>query len=172
LKAPLDGRRETDAVFQGDDWAVRLTGYAAPERVAPGRDLGVALRWEPEGPSPEGTDYTVFLHLRDASGRTVANADATPTWFTPLPTSRWSQEGQPVWDAHALNLPASLSPGDYDLVTGWYNWRTGERLPVRDAAGNALGDEYVLGSVSIDRRAAPAPDLCCLYSAECCASQE
>jgi hypothetical protein len=106
------------------------------------------------------------------AGRTVVNADATPTWFTPLPTSQWPQGGQPIWDAHALGLPASLSSGRYDLVVGWYDWRTGKRLMVRDAEGNASGDEYVLGSVLIDRGAGPAPDLCCLYAAECCASQE
>ena len=172
MGAPPDGFTEADAAFGGDDWTVRLTGYAAPARAAPGRDLPVVLRWESGSPSPDGTDYTAFLHLRDASGRMAANADATPTWFTSQPTSRWPQGGPPVRDAHALSLPAELAPGAYSLVTGWYDWRTGRRLPVRDTAGNVLGDEIVLGSVVIDPRAAPAPDLCCLYSAECCASQE
>jgi hypothetical protein len=102
----------------------------------------------------------------------MVNADATPTWFAPLPTSAWPQTGQPVWDAHGLTLPASLPSGRYDLAVGWYDWRTGERLTVRDAEGNASGDEYVLGSVQLDREAGPEPDLCCLYAAECCASQE
>jgi uncharacterized membrane protein len=172
LESPGDEPRAANATFGGDDWAVRLTGFSAPERINPGRDLPVALRWEAEAPSVGGTDYTVFVHLRDVSGRDVVNADATPTWFTPLPTSRWSQGGQPTWDNHALSLPADLPPGRYDLVTGWYDWRTGQRLPRRDPDGNAVGDEYVLGSVVVDPGAAPAPDLCCLYSAECCASQE
>jgi uncharacterized membrane protein len=171
-EAPNAELRPTDATFVGADWAVRLTGSIMPQQAAPGRDLPVVLRWEAAGPSTDHTDYTVFLHLRDASGRTVVNADATPTWFTPLPTSQWPQGGQPIWDAHALGLPASLSSGRYDLVVGWYDWRTGKRLMVRDAEGNASGDEYVLGSVLIDRGAGPAPDLCCLYAAECCASQE
>jgi len=171
-EAPGEPVRATDAAFAGDEWAVRLTGYEAPKRVAPGSDLPVVLRWKAEEPSADETDYTVFLHLRDASGRTVVNADATPTWFTSLPTSRWPQGDQPIWDAHAVSLPASLPPGQYNLVTGWYDWRTGQRLPLRDAGGNAVGDEYVLGSVVIDPGAAPTPDLCCLYSAECCASQE
>jgi hypothetical protein len=151
---------------------VRLTGFAAPEQTSPGRDLPVALRWEAEAPKAGSTDYTVFVHLRDASERDVVNADATPTWFTPMPTSRWPQGGQPTWDNHALSLAADLPPGRYDLVTGLYDWRTGERLPMRDLEGNAVGDEYVLGSVVVDRGAARTPDLCCLYSPECCASQE
>jgi uncharacterized membrane protein len=172
LEAPGEGVRAADATFAGDEWAVHLTGYTAPQQVAPARDLPVVLRWEAEEPSSEQTDYTVFLHLRDASGRTVANADATPTWFNSLPTSWWSEGGEQIWDAHALSLPASLPSGPYNLVTGWYDWRTGQRLPLRDAAGNTIGDETVLGSVVIDPGAAPTPDLCCLYSTECCASQE
>jgi hypothetical protein len=172
IAASPDELRAVNATYEGDDWAVRLTGYASPERAAAGTELPVVLGWQPEGSSNSGADYTVFLHLRDASGRTVANADATPTWFTSLPTSRWPQSGQMIRDAHVLSLPASLPSGQYNLVTGWYDWRTGRRVPVRDEAGNVLGDETVLGSVVIDPRAAAAPDLCCLYSPECCASQE
>ena len=172
LETPEGELRAANATFGGDDWTVRLTGFAAPEQTSPGRDLPVALRWEAEAPSAGSTDYTVFVHLRDASERDVVNADATPTWFTPMPTSRWPQGGQPTWDNHALSLAADLPPGRYDLVTGLYDWRTGERLPMRDLEGNAVGDEYVLGSVVVDRGAARTPDLCCLYSPECCASQE
>jgi hypothetical protein len=171
-EAPDAEARPTDAVFADEDWAVRLTGYTVPQQVTPGRNLPVLLRWEAEGPSSDQTDYTVFLHFRDASGRTVVNADATPTWFTPLPTSEWPEGGQPIWDAHALSLPASLPSGRYDLVAGWYDWRSGERLTVRDAERNAVGKEFVLGSILIDRGTGSAPDLCCLYAAECCASQQ
>jgi uncharacterized membrane protein len=169
---PSDQVKAADARFVGRDWAARLTGYLAPERVAPGSDLPVTLRWEAEGPSPGQTDYTVFLHLRDGSGRTLANADATPTWFTSLPTSHWLPGGQQVWDAHALSLPGDLPPGQYYLVAGWYDWRSGQRLPMQDAGGNSLGDEYVLGRVTIGPTAAPIPDVCCLTAQECCASQE
>jgi uncharacterized membrane protein len=172
FQPPGDEVRPADVVFAGSDWAARLTGYAGPESIAPGRDLPVTLHWEAAGPSAESTDFTVFLHLRDGAGRTVANADATPTWFTSLPTSKWSHGGEEVWDAHALSLPADLVPGRYALVAGWYDWRTGDRLPVLDAEGNASREEYVLGSVTVSPGAAPVPDLCCLYAQECCASQE
>jgi hypothetical protein len=172
MNEPANDSTAQNAAFEGDAWSVRLTGYAAPERAAPGRHLPVVLHWEAGAPSPPGTDYTVFLHLRDAFGSTVANADATPTWFTPEPTSLWAGEGAPVLDAHELILPAELAAGEYGLVTGWYDWRTGQRMSLRDGAGNVLGDEIVLGSVTLDPGTAPVPDLCCLYSAECCASQQ
>ena len=168
LGAP-QGPTRVDASFSAQGWSVRLTGWAAGVAAAPGRELPVALRWQAAGPSPR--DYTVFLHLRDLSGRTVATGDATPTWFIPRPTSQWPADAQ-VWDAHALALPADLAPGRYELVVGWYYWETGERLARVDEQGNVLGDEFVLGSVTVDQAAGPQPDLACLLAVESCASLE
>jgi len=175
---PFGGPQSTSRVearFANEDWAVRLTGYAVPPAVAPGHDLPVMLHWQAGGFDPAPRAYTVFLHLRDQTGKTVANGDAVPTWFTPWPTSQWQgNNGTPVetWDAHTLTLPADLTPGHYDLVVGWYYWETGQRLSLVDTGGNALGDEFVLGEVVIDPAAAPPPDMCCLFASECCASQE
>jgi hypothetical protein len=69
-------------------------------------------------------------------------------------------------------VPPNLSSGRYTLVTGWYYWETGERLALVDPGGNVVGNEFVLGQVTVDPAAAPHPDLCCLLTSECCASQE
>ncbi len=123
---------EADVRFSAPDWAVRLSGYTAPLAVAPGRALPVMLRWTSEG-GPASRDYTVFLHLRDGTGRTVAGGDATPAWFTPWPTSQWLAARVSGWDAHTVTVPAGLPPGRYDLVVGWYDWETSERLQVGSA---------------------------------------
>ncbi len=173
--APLEeGWQEVAArseCFAGAGWSVRLMGDVVPERAAPGRVLPVVLLWQADGPSPPEQDYTVFLHLRDASGTTLLYGDGTPTWFTPWPTSRWPAGSSTVRDAHALRLPPDMPHGRYDLVIGWYDWRTGARLARADAQGNVAGDELVLASVMVDAAAAPVPDLCCLYAGECCESQ-
>jgi hypothetical protein len=81
-------------------------------------------------------------------------------------------------DAHSIAVPADLEPGTYDLVVGWYDWETGKRLArvegaaARLASGNPLGDEFVLGAVTVDRLAGPRPDACCAAAKECCASKE
>ncbi len=113
---------------------MRLTAWAAPTAVTPGGSLPVALQWQ--AVTPAGQDYTVFLHLRDRAGRTVANGDATPTWFLPRHTSQWPAGGLTMWDAHAVAVPADVQEGQYDLVAGWYYWETGERLQASDGTGN------------------------------------
>ncbi len=167
------------ARFRGPDWQVELGGFAAPAATYPGASLPVALLWQgwqAAAPTPAPRDYTVFVHLRAAAGQTVANGDASPTWFAPWPTSQWRPyDDRPlvaVPDAHALTLPADLAPGRYDLIVGWYYWETGERLALVDDQGNVLGDELVLGQVTVDPDVAPQPDISCLFASACCASGE
>ncbi len=157
------------ASFALGDWQVRLAGWEAPHTVVPGADLPVSLQWAAPGPSPR--DDSVFIHLRDAAGETVARGDAGPTWFVPQPASRWPAPVT-LWDAHVVPVPSDLPAGRYDLVVGWYDWQTGTRLPLLDGAGNPAGDEYVLGAVTVEPQAGPVPDVCCLMVGECCASLE
>ena len=159
-----------DARFVADGWSARLASYSAPAEIAPGVMLPLTLHWEAGGSASR--DYTLFLHLRDSSGVERAQGDSTPAWFTPLPTSSWREEPGGIWDAHALAIPAGLPAGDYHLVLGWYAWETGKRLPVVGGQGNVIGDEVVLGPVTVDPREAAPADLCCLSAPECCASVE
>jgi uncharacterized membrane protein len=169
-----------DARFSDGDWAVHLTEYVAPPRAAPGRELPVTLRWRsPAGfvgrddqPSRASLDYTVFVHLRGPDGQTVASSDGMPTWFTVWPTSQWADAGYETRDSHVLSLPPDLPAGTYDVVVGWYNWQTGDRLALTDDHGNVLGNEFVLTQVSLDPANVPQPDLCCATAPECCASQQ
>jgi len=163
-KYPLPAR------FAGDNWAVRLTDIAVRPSAAPGRDYPVVLRWAAEGGAAP-RDYRVFVHLRDAAGKTVATGDATPTWFAPSPTNRWSS-GLSMWDAHAVAIPADVTPGDYKLVIGWYDPETGQRLSASSADGNAQGNEYVIGRVAVYPLVGSRPDLACLMTLAACASQE
>jgi len=161
------------AQFSATTWAVRLDGYSVAQTAAPGASLPLILRWQAPGAAPASLDYTVFLHLRDAEGQTVANGDATPTWFTPRPTSTWGSQaaGSVILDAHTVSLPAGLAPGRYSLVAGLYDWQSGQRVPIRGPDGNVTGDEFVLGYVTIDAAASPHSDLACLMAREACVSQ-
>ncbi len=107
--------------------------------------LSVALDWfvavQPE------QDYTIFFHLLDAQGElaaqldpflvTLRNADS-PSQFT----SDWA-EGETIRQIYSLRLPDSVTPGDgqYDLVMGLYDVRTGERLPVTAVDESQLFDD-------------------------------
>jgi hypothetical protein len=93
-------------------------------------------------------DYTVFVHLLDADGRQVAQADGPPQ-SGQYPTSWWGA-GEVVADRHRLpnEVIANLPPGSYTLSVGLYNLDTGERLAVW-AGDVPQGDQIGLGPVSV-----------------------
>jgi len=88
--------------------------------------LAVTLYWRNLQPVVE--DYTVFVHLLDAGGETVAQHDGPPQEGA-YPTSVWDP-GEVVADEHRLSLPHGFPQGDYLLRVGLYLLETGERLLV------------------------------------------
>jgi hypothetical protein len=107
------------------------------------RTLGLVLFWEVLQPLPY--DYTVFVHLRDAAGRNVVQADHQP--LAPVyPPTLWSV-GEMVRERSALTLPEDVPAGTYELWTGLYRLDTLERLPVQ---GDTSGENAVfLGQVVV-----------------------
>lgn len=88
-------------------------------------------------------DYQLFVHLRHSvTGESVAQADGPPLdgWY---PTSWWAA-GEIVVDQRVFAVPADIPAGEYELIVGWYNNVTGERL----------GREYLLGTILVNGPAA------------------
>jgi 4-amino-4-deoxy-L-arabinose transferase-like glycosyltransferase len=118
---------------------LRLLGYAwaAGEprpTIAPiepagelrsGQPLRLNLYWQVR--QPLDRDYSLFVHVLDAQGQTVAQRDSVIRQGD-YPTSRW-QPGEIVLDTPDLPLPA-LPPGRYSLKIGLYDLETFARLPV------------------------------------------
>jgi hypothetical protein len=79
------------------------------------------------------TDYTLSVHMLDADGETLVNADHLP----PRPTREW-RPGHIVPDRVTLALPPGLPAGDYRIAVGLYD--TGDpalsRLPLGDGSGD------------------------------------
>jgi 4-amino-4-deoxy-L-arabinose transferase-like glycosyltransferase len=109
----------------------RLDGYSVqPASITRGTlALFVALQWSTAAPIAD--NYTVFVHLLNGEGQLVAQSDSEPVSGT-RPTSGW-RPGEAIRDQHALQLPPDLPAGDYTLVAGMYDWRTGERLLAGEA---------------------------------------
>lgn len=99
-----------------------------------GASEAVTLQWWLA--EPVSQDYTVFVHLRDGN-QNVAQGDGQPVkgWY---PTSLWEKD-EVVEDVHEVMVTADIAPGSYDLVVGWYDPVTGERL----------GSEVLLGPVEV-----------------------
>ena len=101
--------------------------------------LTLALYWQARDGTPRPDDVTVFVHLLDADETVVAGHDNPPCRGT-CPVSTW-QPGEVIRDEYTLQVPASLSPGDYRIEIGMYDPQTLTRLPV---AG--VGDRLILAS--------------------------
>jgi hypothetical protein len=127
-----------------DDIAVARAGAAAPVRA--GGILGLTLYWRPT--AALDADFTVFVHVLDAQGRTVAQRDTPPVGGR-SPTSGW-QPGQIVIDPANVPLPAGLAPGTYRVVVGLYQPADGRRLPVQPA-NPELSDAVEVGRVRVTR---------------------
>ncbi len=91
---------------------------------------------------PTQTSYTLFVHLLNASNEIVAQADTIPVSGL-FPTDFWPL-GVPVRDQVEIALPPGAPAGRYTIALGWYDWRTSERLPVLDTAGQPLTDRIEL----------------------------
>jgi hypothetical protein len=81
------------------------------------------------------TNYTIFVHLLDADGETLVNADHRP----PRPTREW-RPGQAIPDRVRLALPPDLPAGEHWIEVGLYD--AGDpalsRLPLGDGSGDRV----------------------------------
>jgi hypothetical protein len=94
---------------------------------------------------PIATDYTIFLHLRDASGQTAAQLDFRP-FEGAYPTSQW-QPGLSIIESRPWSLPAHLAPGAYTLHLGLYHLETLSPLvPAQEEAEPGV----LLGEIEIE----------------------
>jgi len=113
---------------------ITLRGYD----VALTESLVVTLTWAATGVPPQ--DYTVFVHLVDADGTLLAQHDSPPDQGR-YPTQWWLR-GDVIVDVHLLPLTGPL-PQTAHLRVGMYDPATLIRLPVRDARGLRLPDDFV-----------------------------
>ncbi|MEZ4591758.1 MAG: hypothetical protein R3D55_11555 [Chloroflexota bacterium] len=87
----------------------------------------ISLLWRAEAETP--TSYRVFIHLVNADGQILAQADGEPANWS-RPTTGWVP-GEYILDAHTLTLPPDLPP-DARLRIGLYDPATGQRLQTED----------------------------------------
>lgn len=121
---------------------IALIGFNLAKVAESAQGLNLTLYWKRLAPMT--TDYTVFVHLLDSNGKIVAQKDQQPA-NGDNPTSLWD-EGEVVMDSYVLAAPTR---GMYQIEVGLYRADTGERLPVFDAKGNAVGDHVDLGVVEV-----------------------
>jgi hypothetical protein len=117
------------------DRRIRLLGFdLSQEEIHPGARIWLTLYWL--GLAPIDTDYSVFVHLVDGRGVTIAQYDSYPGAGN-NPTRDW-EPGQAIGDPYPLDIPLTLlARGPVRVRVGMYDHATGERLPVTSPASGA-----------------------------------
>lgn len=114
---------------------VTLAAFTLDEIApAPGQAITLTLYWQPERTTSTG--YAAFVQLLGPDGRPIAQEDRLPGNGR-RPTTGWLP-GEIIADTYTLLLPPDAPPGGYRLITGLYDSRTGERLPLAGRNGDAI----------------------------------
>jgi hypothetical protein len=133
-------------------WAnnVSLLGWdAVREQYQPGERVRVALYYRVGDPTKLA--HNVFVHLvgssynPDTSGPVWAQHDGELCQGL-FPTDRL-RPGAVVVSQVILTIPPTAPSGAYDLVTGLYDWKTGQRVSL--LAGSAADDSVGLGRIVV-----------------------
>jgi len=127
--------------------ALALIGARNEPFIVAGETLTVTLDWECLAPAER--DLTVFVHLVDAQGERWAQHDGPPVGGN-WPTSLWSSEER-VIDQHGLALPDDMPSGQYDLLIGWYDPASKDRVPLVGGS-DAMSDSALLLSDRVQVR--------------------
>jgi hypothetical protein len=131
LPQQVDHRLE-NVELAGD---VRLLGY---ESTREQQTLNVMLYWQAEDSLEE--DYNVFVHVGVPGEPPLVDAGGVPANWT-RPTTSW-RPGEVIVDEHAISL-ADVPPGQYALMTGFYEPDTGQR-PETVVDGSVVPGGYVV----------------------------
>lgn len=111
------------------------------QTVFPGDEVQVDLAYLTNAPLTD--DWSLFIHLVDGTGLTVAQLDTMPGGGL-RPTSGW-QPGRLLLDSYTVAIPETVhTPNRASWQVGFYDHRSGERLPQVDG-----GTGYSFGEVII-----------------------
>ncbi len=124
-----------------------LEAVDLPERAQPGETLVISLAWRSKTESRE--DHVQYLHLGHIESGAWFVYDQQPLGPR-LPTRLWYR-GLSDSETWRVPLPADLAPGQYNVFTGIYRARDGERVPANGAAGVRFVDARVpLGRLIVE----------------------
>lgn len=107
---------------------IRLVGYDLnASEVAAGEDIVLRHYWRAE--SPTDSIQHVFNHLINEDGEIAAQADYAPLWDDRRPTTIWDDPAEIMLGREfVLSLPPDFPAGPYQLISGFYDPVTRQRL--------------------------------------------
>ena len=105
-----------DLRWLGTDW------LGEPQ---PGATLKIKIYWR--AVQRPGATWVSFLHLYDAAGEKVTQAEDHRPGGDYVPSSLW-RPGDVIVDSFRITLPADLAAGEYSLMAGFYDPTSGQRI--------------------------------------------
>ena len=113
---------------------VRLVGYDINStELQAGEDIVLRHYWRADHPT--STAHHVYNHLLDAAGEIVSQTDYVPLWDSRRDTTSWDDPDEIMLGRNfTLNLPIDLPPGAYQLISGFYDPLTWQRLSSPEGA--------------------------------------
>ena len=124
--------------------SIRLVGYDLNGiQFEVGEDIVLRHYWRAERPT--STAHQVYNHLLNEAGEIVTQTDYVPLWDARRDTTTWDDPDEIMLGREfILSLPADLSPGSYQLVSGFYDPLTWQRLTNDEGA-----DRVIIGEIEI-----------------------
>ncbi|MBI3741043.1 MAG: glycosyltransferase family 39 protein [Chloroflexi bacterium] len=116
----------------GDE--IAMVGWRTEPETLNSATLQLSIVWQAQRVMTRR--YTAFVHLENARGEKIAQADHEPRGGV-YPTTRWGA-GEMVREVYTLIMPSDLPRGKYVLRAGWYDSESGERLSVAGSVDDAV----------------------------------
>ena len=131
-------------IASGQLGGIHLVGYDINgSAFQPGDEIVFRHYWQAE--EPTATPQHVFNHLLDAQGSIAAQSDYVPLWDARRNTTTWDDPEEILLGREfTLSLPLDLPPGDYRLISGFYDPETWQRLLAPDG-----GDHVIISAIRI-----------------------
>jgi len=140
----LQGYSSTSTPIASFGQAIDLLSFDFTEPSQSIPEVRLSLIWRSEKPVTQS--YDVFVHVVDADGQIIAQADNKPV-FNLAPTNRWLA-GDIIQDSYVINWPEQAAVATYTVKIGLYQRETGERLTV--TTGQASEGAVLLTTFSWD----------------------
>ncbi len=153
-----DGRRPLGALQKLEPVpmlanGMRLLGYAASKRAAPGETVSLSLVWALPQASPRRVDkeFNLFVHLSDSYGRQLAVQDSE------LHSYRSWREQDLLLSQHQVKVPPQQGPGLLWFDIGAYGRFDREAVPWWDGQGSVVGGAIRVGPTRLHLAALRVP---------------
>lgn len=119
---------------------IKLSEYVLrPGPYRPGEIVPLQLAWDVTDKPLHR--YTLFVHLVSSIGQKWGQQDAD------APTDEW-QPGERHVELYGPALSPTVPPGRYQVIIGWYNQRTMERLQLKTETGE-VRDDLIIGEIEV-----------------------